>query len=92
LGFRPCSSAAEAGAMALPASLFRAGLLNRSGLHSALDFIIAKPFGRLPLPSCPVRTCFCGMPKSSMFAEIPLDNRTVVHLRPLPPSLAFPAA
>jgi hypothetical protein len=26
----------------------------------------------------PERTCFCGMPKSSMFAEMPLDNRTVV--------------
>jgi hypothetical protein len=24
------------------------------------------------------RTCFCGMPKSSMFAEMPLDNRTVI--------------
>jgi hypothetical protein len=24
-----------------------------------------------------------------MFAEMSLDNRTVVHLRPLPPSLAF---
>jgi hypothetical protein len=26
-----------------------------------------------------VRTCFCGMLKSSMFAEMPLDNRTVVQ-------------
>jgi hypothetical protein len=42
LGFRPCSSAAETGAMAVPPSLFLAGLLNRSGLHSALDFIIAS--------------------------------------------------
>jgi hypothetical protein len=22
-----------------------------------------------------LRTCFCGMPKSSMFAQMPLDNR-----------------
>src|SRR5882672_392667 len=35
-------------------------------------------------PSCgglphrhPLRTCFCGVAKSSMFAEMPLDNRTV---------------
>jgi hypothetical protein len=26
-----------------------------------------------------VRTCFCAMLKSSMFAEMPLDNRTVVQ-------------
>jgi hypothetical protein len=25
----------------------------------------------------PFRTCFCGVAKSSMFAEMPLDNRTV---------------
>jgi hypothetical protein len=25
------------------------------------------------------RTCFCGVPKSSMFAQMPLDNRTVVQ-------------
>jgi hypothetical protein len=34
------------------------------------------PRGRLPL-SHALRTCFCGMRKSSMFAEMPLDNRTV---------------
>jgi hypothetical protein len=26
------------------------------------------------------RTRFCGVPKSSMFGEMPLDIRTVVHL------------
>jgi hypothetical protein len=34
------------------------------------------------------RTCFCGMPKSSMFAEMPLDNRTVVIFAVQVPSLA----
>src|SRR5213076_231051 len=65
-----------------PACLFRACWVNRSGLHH-------QPCGRPPSPSCRLTTCFCGMPKSSMFAEMPLDNRTVVHLRPLPPLLAF---
>jgi hypothetical protein len=32
--------------------------------------------GGLPQPRAP-RTCFCGMAKSSMFADMPLDNRTV---------------
>ena len=32
--------------------------------------------------STPIRTCFCGRRKSSMFAEVPLDNRTVEKLRP----------
>jgi hypothetical protein len=36
-----------------------------------------------------LRTCFCGMPKSSMFAEMPLDNRTVVKFTVQMPSLAF---
>jgi len=34
--------------------------------------------GGLPQPHV-LRTCFCGMAKSSMFAEMPLDNRTVVQ-------------
>jgi hypothetical protein len=36
----------------------------------------------LPVVSIAVmsrRTSFCGMPKSSMFADMPLDNRTVVQ-------------
>src|SRR5262245_33321234 len=32
--------------------------------------------GGLPQPHG-LRTCFCGMAKSSMFADMPLDNRTV---------------
>src|SRR5689334_19172020 len=32
--------------------------------------------GGLPQPHV-LRTCFCGMAKSSMFADMPLDNRTV---------------
>ena len=30
-----------------------------------------------------LRTCFCGTQKSSMFAELPLDNRTVNKLAAL---------
>jgi hypothetical protein len=35
------------------------------------------------------RTCFCGMRKSSMFAEMPLDNRTVDQFENVAVSLAF---
>ncbi|MFX5336387.1 hypothetical protein ABTD37_20500, partial [Acinetobacter baumannii] len=33
--------------------------------------------GGLPQPHARM-TCFCAMAKSSMFADMPLDNRTVV--------------
>jgi hypothetical protein len=36
-----------------------------------------------------VRTCFCGMQKSSMFAEMPLDNRTVVKFAAVAASFGF---
>src|SRR6185312_15117284 len=39
------------------------------------------PFGPAPHPPLKAiltgRTCFCRMRKSSMFADVPLDNRTV---------------
>jgi hypothetical protein len=44
--------------------------------------------GRLPHPHA-LRTCFCGMAKSSMFADMPLDNRTVDLSRLTPPGLAL---
>ena len=42
------------------------------------DLAPARPCGRLPHPHV-IRTCFCAVAKSSMFAEMPLDNRTVVQ-------------
>jgi hypothetical protein len=36
-----------------------------------------------------LRTCFCGTRKSSMFAEMPLDNRTVNKFAALPPARGF---
>jgi hypothetical protein len=41
------------------------------------------PFGPVPHPPWKAiltgRTCFCRMRKSSMFADVPLDNRTVIR-------------
>jgi hypothetical protein len=35
------------------------------------------------------RTCFCGRRKSSMFGEVPLDNRTVDKFAALAASFGF---
>ena len=55
-------------------------LASSSRLRSArlirLGLAPYRPCGRSPR-ALSVRTCFCGRRKSSMFAEMPLDNRTV---------------
>jgi hypothetical protein len=52
--------------------------LTRGAVYS-LDPASRQPFRR----HMPGRTCFCGMRKSSMFADMPLDNRTVVQFAAL---------
>jgi hypothetical protein len=60
---------------------FSPGLARNTRLRrGAVGYAWASPTTRLAAGyhiGSPVRTCFCGVAKSSMFAEMPLDNRTV---------------
>lgn len=51
---------------------FLSGLPAQYGLDFATTSLAAGSIAVMP-----VRTCFCGMRKSSMFVDMPLDNRTV---------------
>jgi len=54
----------------------------------SLDFSHVRPFGRLPQPRV-LKTRFCGMQKSSMFAAMPLDNHMVTRFAAPQLLLAF---
>src|SRR5690348_5949265 len=88
-----------------PLARFRAELSNDTPMALSPDrrddraraaarfwFVRTSPWvracSRLP-HRLPVRTCFCGMAKSSMFANMPFDNRTVDLSRLPPPGLAL---
>src|ERR1700760_812970 len=53
-----------------------------------LDLPLHQPYGRFPPPTRPSGHFF-GMRKSSMFVDMPLDNRTVDHIAAVAACLAL---